>query len=74
LAWPSAAARSGRANNVGDQVWRLDPHTGSVLSVAHVGDAHEFVGFSDGRVWVANDTSGTVSRIALGYRRSGTGG
>jgi virginiamycin B lyase len=64
------------ADNAGDEVWRLDPATGAILGVAHVGDAHEFVGFGEGHVWVSSEdgtvgeldpASGTVTRsIAAG--------
>jgi DNA-binding beta-propeller fold protein YncE len=50
------------ANNDNDEVWRLDPATGQVLAVAHVGDRHEFVGFSEGRVWVASE-DGTIAEL-----------
>jgi streptogramin lyase len=64
------------ADNSSDEVWRLDPATGAVLGAAHVGDAHEFVGFGEGGVWVSSEdgtvgaldpASGTVTRsIAAG--------
>jgi YVTN family beta-propeller protein len=44
------------ADNSSDEVWRLDPATGAVLGTAHVGDAHEFVGFGEGGVWVSSET------------------
>jgi DNA-binding beta-propeller fold protein YncE len=50
------------ANNDDDRVWRLDPATGAILSVAHVGDSHEFVGYSEGRVWVASE-DGTIAQL-----------
>jgi outer membrane protein assembly factor BamB len=50
------------ADNSSDAVWRLDPATGAVLSVAHVGDAHEFAGFGEGGVWVSSE-NGTVGRL-----------
>jgi YVTN family beta-propeller protein len=50
------------ANHDDGRVWRLDPATGRVLSVAHVGDAHEFIGYSEGRVWVASE-DGTVGQL-----------
>jgi virginiamycin B lyase len=64
------------ADNSSDEVWRLDPATGAILGVAHVGDAHEFVGLGEGGVWVSSEdgtvgeldpASGTVTRsIAAG--------
>ena len=50
------------ANNVDDRIWKLNPLTGAVLAVAHVGDRHEFVGFSEGRVWVASE-DGTIGEL-----------
>jgi virginiamycin B lyase len=50
------------ADNASDEVWRLDPATGAILGVAHVGDAHEFVGFGEGGVWVASE-NGTVGEL-----------
>jgi virginiamycin B lyase len=50
------------ANFNDDQVWRLNPATGAVLSVTHVGDRHEFIGFSEGRIWVASE-DGTVAEL-----------
>jgi DNA-binding beta-propeller fold protein YncE len=50
------------ASNNDDRVWRLDPTTGAILGVAHVGDSHEFVGYSEGRVWVASE-DGTIAQI-----------
>jgi YVTN family beta-propeller protein len=45
-----------------DRVWRFDLATGEILSVTHVGDTHEFVGYSEGRVWVASE-NGTVAQL-----------
>jgi streptogramin lyase len=45
-----------------DQVWRLDPTTGAILGTAHIGDAHEFVGFGEGGVWVSSE-DGTVGEL-----------
>src|SRR5262245_11426509 len=53
------------ADNGSDKVWRLDPATGAILGVAHVGDSHEFVGFGEGRVWVASE-NGLVGRLDPG--------
>jgi virginiamycin B lyase len=50
------------ADNSSDEVWRLDPATGAVLGTAHVGDAHEFVGFGEGSVWVSSE-NGTVGQL-----------
>ncbi len=50
------------ADNSSDEVWRLDPATGAVLATAHVGDAHEFVGFGEGGVWVSSE-NGTVGQL-----------
>jgi virginiamycin B lyase len=50
------------ADNSSDEVWRLDPATGAVLGTAHVGDAHEFVGFGEGGVWVSSE-NGTVGEL-----------
>jgi streptogramin lyase len=50
------------ADRVGDEIWRLAPATGAVLSVAHVGDAHEFVGLGEGAVWVSSE-DGTVGKL-----------
>jgi DNA-binding beta-propeller fold protein YncE len=50
------------ADRSSDEVWRLDPATGAVLGVAHVGDAHEFVGFGEGGVWVSSE-DGTVGEL-----------
>jgi DNA-binding beta-propeller fold protein YncE len=50
------------ADNGSDKVWRLDPSTGGILGVTHVGDSHEFVGFGEGRVWVASE-NGTVGDL-----------
>jgi len=50
------------ADNSSDEVWRLDPATGAVLGTAHVGDAHEFVGFGEGGVWVSSE-NGTVGQL-----------
>jgi streptogramin lyase len=50
------------ANNDNNEVWRLDPQTGEILNTAHVGDRHEFVGFSEGRVWVASE-DGTIAQL-----------
>ena len=50
------------ADNASDKIWRLDPATGAILGVAHVGDAHEFVGFGEGGVWVSSE-DGTVGRL-----------
>jgi outer membrane protein assembly factor BamB len=50
------------ANNIDDRVWRLDPTTGAILGVAHVGDGHEFVAYSEGRVWVASE-DGTTAQL-----------
>jgi hypothetical protein len=50
------------ANNDDDRVWRLNPATGEILGVTHVGDTHEFVGYSEGRVWVASE-DGTVAQL-----------
>src|SRR5919197_1006660 len=66
LASPVGVAAGGgsvwAADNSTDAVWRLDPGTGAVLGVARVGDAHEFVGFGEGGVWVSseNDTVGEI--------------
>jgi streptogramin lyase len=64
------------ADNSSDEVWRLDPATGAILATTHVGDAHEFVGFGDGGVWVSSEdgivgeldpATGTLTRsIAAG--------
>jgi virginiamycin B lyase len=50
------------ADRASDEVWRLDPATGAILGVAHVGDAHEFVGFGEGGVWVSSE-DGTVGEL-----------
>jgi streptogramin lyase len=50
------------ADNASDKAWRLDPATGAVRSIAHVGDAHEFVGVGEGGVWVSSE-DGTVGQI-----------
>jgi DNA-binding beta-propeller fold protein YncE len=50
------------ADRASDKVWRLDPATGGILGLAHVGDAHEFVGFGEGGVWVSSE-DGTVGRL-----------
>jgi streptogramin lyase len=50
------------ADNASDKIWRLDPATGAILGVAHDGDAHEFVGFGEGGVWVSSE-DGTVGRL-----------
>ena len=50
------------ADRGSDRVWQLDPATGAILGVAHVGDAHEFVGFAEGGVWVSSE-DGTVGRL-----------
>jgi YVTN family beta-propeller protein len=50
------------ADNDDDRVWRLDPTTGAILGVTHVGDTHEFVGYSEGRVWVASE-DGTIAQL-----------
>src|SRR5919201_2204774 len=63
--WVGVAAGGGSvwaADNSTDAVWRLDPGTGAVLGVARVGDAHEFVGFGEGGVWVSSE-NGTVGEI-----------
>lgn len=50
------------ADNGSDKAWRLDPTTGAILGVTHVGDSHEFVGFGEGRIWIASE-NGTVGRL-----------
>jgi DNA-binding beta-propeller fold protein YncE len=50
------------ANNNDDRVWRLDPTTGAILRVTHVGDFHEFVGYSEDHVWVASE-DGTTAQL-----------
>jgi streptogramin lyase len=50
------------ADKAGDEIWRLAPATGAVLGVAHVGDAHEFVGVGEGAVWVSSE-DGTVGKL-----------
>jgi virginiamycin B lyase len=50
------------ADNSSDLIWRLDPATGAILNTAHVGDAHEFVGFGEGAVWVSSE-DGTVGKL-----------
>jgi streptogramin lyase len=50
------------ADRGSDKVWRLDPATGAILGTAHVGDAHEFVAFGEGGVWVASE-DGAVGRL-----------
>ena len=50
------------ADNSSDEVWRLDPSRGAVLGTAHVGDAHEFVGFGEGGVWISSE-NGTVGEL-----------
>jgi virginiamycin B lyase len=50
------------ADNASDEVWRLNPATGAVLAVAHVGDAHEFVGVGEGAVWVSSE-DGIVGKL-----------
>ena len=66
LASPVGVAAGGgsvwAADNSTDAVWRLDPGTGAVLGVARVGDAHEFVGFGEGGVWVSSE-NGTVGEL-----------
>jgi streptogramin lyase len=48
-----------------DRVWRVDPTSGEVLSVEHVSDVHEFIGYSEGRVWVGSE-DGTVAQLDSG--------
>jgi streptogramin lyase len=50
------------ADRSSDTVWRLDPVTGRIRGVAHVGDAHEFVGIGEGGVWVSSE-DGTVGEV-----------
>jgi streptogramin lyase len=49
------------ANNDSDEVWRIDPDSGE-FTTTHVGDRHEFIGFSEGRVWVASE-NGTIGQL-----------
>jgi DNA-binding beta-propeller fold protein YncE len=60
------------ADNASDEVWRLDPAAGTVLGVAHVGDAHEFVGFGEGGAWVSSE-DGTVGELGLVTRTIAAG-
>ncbi|HSC50247.1 MAG TPA: PQQ-binding-like beta-propeller repeat protein [Gaiellaceae bacterium] len=50
------------ADNSSDEVWRLDPATGGILGTAHVGDAHEFVGFGESGVWISSE-DGTIGEL-----------
>jgi class 3 adenylate cyclase/streptogramin lyase len=49
-------------NQVDDQLWRIDPRTGKIVDVIHVGTNPSGVAAGAGAVWVANG-DGTVARV-----------
>jgi virginiamycin B lyase len=50
------------ADNATGEIWRLSAANGAVLGTAELGDAHEFVGFGEGGVWVSSE-NGTVGQL-----------
>jgi virginiamycin B lyase len=51
------------ARTFDDSVWRIDPHTDSLLATIHVGPQPEGITTTPGAVWVVNKRGPTVSRI-----------
>ena len=51
------------AGDRGSEVFRVDPHDGSVVATIAVGSRPNWVAVTDDAVWVENTGDGTVSRI-----------